>query len=131
MREPNERDEMVRVMAIQNGCEPYWHNGIFGWAYHCGCDDGLHNCDQQCSMIDETSAGRKRKKAAVAPEPQAFTLIIEVDPQKCGGRPVIVGTRFPVQQLCTELAAGEMTVEEIFEDFDLPKTAYMKFKERT
>lgn len=37
--------------AYAAGCKPQWHDGIFGWAWHCSCEDNRHGCDQQCSMI--------------------------------------------------------------------------------
>lgn len=55
---PTDADEIVAVEAETNGCKPFWHDGIFGWAYHCGCQDGTHYCDQQCSMISVESAKR-------------------------------------------------------------------------
>jgi len=45
----------IHAIAIAVGCKPFWHDGIFGPAWHCGCDDDRHACDQQCSMITEES----------------------------------------------------------------------------
>jgi hypothetical protein len=48
--------------AIDNKCSPRWHDGILGWAWHCGCpgnsDD--HFRDQQCSVVKWYSARRVR-----------------------------------------------------------------------
>jgi hypothetical protein len=52
--------EKIRALAVENGCQPFWYDGMFGWAWHCGCDDNLHCCDQQCSVIDARSAKRNR-----------------------------------------------------------------------
>jgi hypothetical protein len=52
------QDEIYR-RAVENGCKPFWHDGIFGPAWHCGCDDDKHCCDQQCSMITLKSAERR------------------------------------------------------------------------
>lgn len=45
---------------------------------------------------------------------------IEIDPQKRGGIPVIIGTRFTISQLLAEIAEGQ-AIDEIAEDFDLDK----------
>lgn len=48
---------------------------------------------------------------------------IEQNPNRCGGRPTIRGTRFTVAQLLAELAetdGGARNVEEICRDFELP-----------
>lgn len=39
--------------AVAAGCQPFWHDGILGWAWHCGCpDEGpTHFIDQQCSVV--------------------------------------------------------------------------------
>jgi len=50
--------------AVEAGCKPFWHDGIFGPAWHCGClnVDGYppHACDQQCSMITFDSLKKAR-----------------------------------------------------------------------
>ena len=51
---PDSFDKRIYDLAVKNGCNPIWYNGIFGWAYHCTC--GCHECDQQCSMITLESA---------------------------------------------------------------------------
>ena len=43
---------------------------------------------------------------------------IETDPEICGGKPVIKGTRIPVKVIL-ELIANGWTVEDIREEFDL------------
>lgn len=43
--------------ARANGCAPVWSEHFRAWC--CGCDDNLHGCDQQCSMITPRSAARK------------------------------------------------------------------------
>ena len=37
--------------AVKAGCKPTWYDGILGWAWHCGCEDGAHYIDQQCSAL--------------------------------------------------------------------------------
>lgn len=44
-------DDEVFMAACAAGCEPYWYDGIFGPAWHCGCVDLKHALDQQCSMV--------------------------------------------------------------------------------
>lgn len=34
------------------GCNPVWYDGIFGFAWHCSCEDNDHGCDSQCSDIE-------------------------------------------------------------------------------
>lgn len=53
----NAHDKLYRA-AIKAGCKPFWHDGICGPAWHCGCDDLAHACDQQCSMITRGSINR-------------------------------------------------------------------------
>ena len=48
------KDELFKK-AVAAGCKPFWFNGIFGPAWHCGCEDEAHFCDQQRSMITEKS----------------------------------------------------------------------------
>lgn len=50
------------LKAIAVGCHPVWHDGMFGPAWHCGCGDGRHQCDQQCSMITFSSLERKDRR---------------------------------------------------------------------
>jgi hypothetical protein len=50
-----DKKEALRQKAVEAGCKPFWWDGIFGWAWHCGCDDLAHACDSQCSMITEKS----------------------------------------------------------------------------
>lgn len=46
--------------AVSAGCRPFWHDGIFGFAWHCGCHpEPVHAYDQQCSMITFKSLGQK------------------------------------------------------------------------
>jgi len=45
------------VKAVRDGCRPVWADGVFGWAWHCTCEDNRHGCDQQCSKI-----GGKRRR---------------------------------------------------------------------
>ena len=56
--------EKIYRVAVENGCQPKWHDGIFGEAWHCMCDDNLHCSDQQCSMISEKSAKKFRMEEA-------------------------------------------------------------------
>lgn len=53
MKDYNDR---VYELAEANGCNPFWYDGMLGWAWHCGCADDRHQCDQQCSMITLESA---------------------------------------------------------------------------
>jgi uncharacterized protein (DUF433 family) len=46
---------------------------------------------------------------------------IQIDPNRCGGRPVIAGTRVTVAQLLAELANGEESLAEICEDMGLDR----------
>lgn len=52
--------DKIFLLAIEHGCKPFWHDGIIGPSWHCGCDDNRHACDQQCSMITEKSALGRR-----------------------------------------------------------------------
>jgi hypothetical protein len=58
-REEKHHDKIFEL-AVANGCQPIWLDGMFGWAWHCDCKDGLHYCDQQCSMITVKSAKSQR-----------------------------------------------------------------------
>jgi len=58
MQKSDPKVQQVYSDAVSNGCTPFWHDGIFGWAWHCGCPDLIHACDQQCSMIDSASSKR-------------------------------------------------------------------------
>ncbi len=44
-------NDQLFEMAVAAGCKPEWFDGIFGWRWHCGCEDMAHFCDSQCSMI--------------------------------------------------------------------------------
>ncbi len=46
----NLHDEIF-MRAVESGCKPFWHDGMFGWAWHCSCIDNRHGYDQQCSAI--------------------------------------------------------------------------------
>ena len=52
------RDARIAKIARDNGCRPLWWPP-YG-AYCCGCDDLLHAGDQQCSIISEKSARKRR-----------------------------------------------------------------------
>lgn len=58
---PRKTGLAVRDRAKKNGCSPAWEDGMFGWRWHCTCDDNLHCYDQQCSVITLKSAGRSRE----------------------------------------------------------------------
>lgn len=45
--------------ARRNGCVPVWSEEYQRWC--CGCEDSLHCCDQQCSIITYKSAARRRE----------------------------------------------------------------------
>jgi len=48
----------IRRLAKDNGCVPIWGEAYGAWC--CGCKDGLHFGDQQCSIISMKSAERSR-----------------------------------------------------------------------
>jgi len=48
---PDPLDDAIHAAALKAGCHPVWADGIFGWAWHCGCEGNLHGMDQQCSML--------------------------------------------------------------------------------
>ena len=54
--------DAIFQLAVANDCQPFWHNGIYGWAWHCGCIDNTHCCDQQCSTISLRSARNNRRE---------------------------------------------------------------------
>ena len=37
-----------------------WADSVLGKRWHCGCEDGLHYMDSQCSVITPASLQRKR-----------------------------------------------------------------------
>ena len=55
----------IFLEATLNGCSPVWHDGIFGWAWHCDCEDEAHFMDSQCSAISVASARRQSKRRKV------------------------------------------------------------------
>jgi uncharacterized protein (DUF433 family) len=61
----------------------------------------------RCGLLDE--AMRKE----IAPR-------IVIDDAICGGRPVIAGTRMPVELVLGHLAGG-MTVEQVMEEYELAR----------
>lgn len=52
------QDERILRTARANGCSPIWSEHYEAWC--CGCPDGFHVADQQCSMISTTSARKSR-----------------------------------------------------------------------
>jgi hypothetical protein len=60
----SERDKLF-ILATSNGCRPFFHDGLIGPAWHCGCADQLHAYDGQCSAISQASARRQRPPARV------------------------------------------------------------------
>jgi uncharacterized protein (DUF433 family) len=52
----------------------------------------------------------------------------EVNPRKCGGVPVLKGTRFSLAQVLAEIAEGR-SVTELAEDFDLEPALIKEFLE--
>lgn len=47
-----DKHEAAKKAAIKAGCEPFWHDGILGFAWHCGCEEpNTHYIDQQCSVV--------------------------------------------------------------------------------
>lgn len=49
----------------------------------------------------------------------ALRGVVEIDPEKRGGVPVIAGTRFTVSQLLAELAENPL-LNDVCDDLDLP-----------
>lgn len=37
--------------ALASDCVPFWHDGILGPAWHCGCEGTPHAYDSQCSVV--------------------------------------------------------------------------------
>jgi hypothetical protein len=56
----------IFLSAVQAGCQPFWHDGILGPAWHCGCAGNKHGFDRQCSMIPKSSIRRAEAAAARA-----------------------------------------------------------------
>lgn len=56
----SESNKALYETAVSNNCIPCWYDGILGLAWHCGCADNLHGCDQQCSAISPSSAKQRR-----------------------------------------------------------------------
>ena len=52
----------------------------------------------------------------------------EVNPRKCGGVPVLKGTRFSLAQILAEIAEGK-SVSELAEDFELQPALIKEFLE--
>ena len=52
--------------------------------------------------------------------------LVDRDPNKCGGVPVLRNTRFAVAQLIAELADSD-SVGEIADDFDLSESQIREF----
>jgi uncharacterized protein (DUF433 family) len=52
--------------------------------------------------------------------------VVEIDPDRAGGAPVLVGTRFKVGRILAELADG-MTVSKLAREFDLDKEKIIEF----
>lgn len=46
--------------------------------------------------------------------------MIEIDPERAGGKPVIAGTRVTLAQILAELAEGH-TLDEIAQDYSLSR----------
>lgn len=44
----------LRLVATLNGCSPIWSDEYKTWC--CGCEEGTHFSDQQCSIITHKSA---------------------------------------------------------------------------
>lgn len=58
----DEWDDELFTMALEAGCNPFWADGIFGPAWHCGCEKRLHGFDSQCSMITVDSLRRVKSE---------------------------------------------------------------------
>lgn len=52
-------NSVAATLAINNGCSPIY--SVYYGLFCCGCNDVLHACDQQCSVIDNESARRRRE----------------------------------------------------------------------
>jgi hypothetical protein len=50
MEEIMNHDRALRL-AMANGCDVFWYDGMMGPAWHCNCEDGEHYIDQQCSVV--------------------------------------------------------------------------------
>lgn len=57
-------DDELFDLSRKAGCKAHWHDGIVGWAWHCGCTDVRHAHDQQCSVITAKSLRREMAKRA-------------------------------------------------------------------
>ena len=66
------------TLALNSGCKPVWADGILGRRWHCGCEDGLHCMNVQCSVITPATLQRKRH---VRPE-NPVKIVVEC--AKCG-----------------------------------------------
>ena len=57
--------------AVFARCDPFWSDGILGWAWHCGCPDAKHGTDQQCSAmtLESIAQANKNPDPAVGDEP--------------------------------------------------------------
>lgn len=67
------------TLALYSGCKPVWADGILGKGWHCGCEDGLHYMDSQCSIITPASLQRKRH---VRPEyPDTESPVVKLEPK--------------------------------------------------
>lgn len=62
---PSPAQATLALKARGLGCRPEWSDGIFGWAFHCGCKGNVHGCDQQCSDITEESLAREENRGEV------------------------------------------------------------------
>ena len=56
------KERHIFEVALMNGCAPFWWEYYNG--YCCGCDDELHFCDQQSSVLTIYSARRRRRVCA-------------------------------------------------------------------
>lgn len=56
----------------------------------------------------------------------ALGELVEMDPQKLGGVPILRGTRFSIPQLLAEIADGD-SVEDVADNFELDKQQVQKF----
>lgn len=87
---PSPKTAALALRARGIGCRPIWYDGIYGWAFHCGCSDLKHACDQQCSMITEESISREEGAAmtskAITGEAEIFLC------DNCGSTGQVAGS---------------------------------------
>ena len=74
------------TLALNSGCKPVWADGILGKRWHCGCEDGLHGMNVQCSVITPATLQRKRHARSEYPPEGGLKLGTKIvgECAKCG-----------------------------------------------